>query len=181
MKLIATTLLACLLSLASCVACAADPEPVLQLGSVQVQGDRQIIEALHAIKRALKTPFSDSAEHADDVVCRIDKQLGEAREYLNCATNRDYTRRRDDTQLEILKHLGDPSGADPLQMFVAKQPEHRLRVPVNGAALQTLLTRIPDQLPDDPAAAAATKLRAVPAAATQKAPSGAASPPGYEW
>jgi hypothetical protein len=166
-----------LASLLASTACGADPEPTLQLGTVQVQGNEQIIQTLHAIKLALRAPFSDSAEHADDVVCRIDKQLGDAREYLDCSTNRDYTRRRDDTQLEILKHLGDPSGGDPLAMFVAKQPDHHVHAAVNGAALQALLTHIPDVLP----APDAKKPAIVPAASTQKAPASATSQPATQW
>jgi hypothetical protein len=175
MRLIASSALACLLATAASAAYAADPEPTLQLGTVQVQGNEQIIQTLHAIKLALHTPFSDSAEHADDVVCRVNKELGDPREYLDCSTNRDYTRRRDATQVEILKSLGNPLGANLLAMFIAIEPDHRVHTAVNGAALHALLDHIPDVLPD-------TQKRAiVPAATTQKAPASATSQPTTQW
>lgn len=160
----------------------ADDPMTLQLGAVQVKGDRQVIQTLHAIKLALHEPFSDSAADAGKVVCRIVKQLGETREYLDCATNRDYTQRRDATQLEALKHLGDPAGAEPLSQFMAVQPEHRIHTVVNGAALQAVLEHIPDVLPPEMQAAAdGTAPKPVPAATTQKAPASATSQPSTQW
>jgi hypothetical protein len=125
-----------------------DREPVLQLGTISVSGERKIVQTLRAIKAALHTPFSSDAAHANDVVCRINKPLGEAREYLDCATNRDYARRRDATQVSVaIGTLGVPGGADILRSFVSEQPQHQLHVPVQGGALQALLARVPDAPP----------------------------------
>jgi hypothetical protein len=153
----------------------------LQLGSISVQGDQKIVETLRDIKHALRAPFTDDPAHADDVVCRIEKQLGEAREYLDCATNRSYSRRRDATQISVATGtLGVPGGADLFKAFVALQPEQRLHVPVNGAGLQELLQRIPDaslQAGTAPVQGPA----ASPAAATRAAPAPAAPPDTWNW
>src|SRR5690348_851375 len=179
-------ILACLLALctAPTLLYAADApgdkgQPTLQLGTVQVQGEAKIMAALRAIKSALKTPFSDDPAHADDPVCRIVKQLGEAREYLDCATNRDYAQRRDATQIAVFSGtLGVPGGADLLRSFLAKAPQHHIRTQVNGAGLQALLARIPDVSDAAaPAPVVAPLSQAVPAAATQKAPASATSQP----
>jgi hypothetical protein len=136
-------------------------EPVLQLGVVSVKGQRDVMNTLRSIKLALKTPYSDDPAHADDLVCRIEKQLGEAKEYLDCGINRDLSQRRDSTQTTIFSGtLGVPNGTDLLRSFVAKQPQHHLRVPVNGGNLQKVL----EQIPDAPVAAAGTAM--APAAAS---------------
>ncbi|HEY3858230.1 MAG TPA: hypothetical protein VGM47_01310 [Gammaproteobacteria bacterium] len=141
-------------------------QPSLQLGTISVTGQRDVINTLRSIKLALKTPYSDDAAHADDLVCRIDKQLGEAKEYLDCGINRDLTKRRDSTQTNIMiTTLGVPGGTDLLRGFIAAQPEHHLRVPVNGAGLQTVLEQIPDAPP-------------VAAAGTAVSPAAASSAPG---
>lgn len=128
-------------------ASAADPqEPTLQLGKITVSGQYQIVRALRAIKVALHTSFSNDPAHADDVVCRINKALGEQHEYLDCATNRNYTRRRDAVHIAgITGTTGLPAGGD-IQMFnalITAQPEHQLHVPVQGGALQALPARTP--------------------------------------
>lgn len=137
--------IASMLAIAPSAVCAADPGATLQLGTIQVKGDQQIIAALQAIKLALKAPYSNDPAHADDPVCRIEKQLGETREYLNCGTNRDLAKRRDATQLSVeTGTLGTAPGADLLRSFLAKQPDHQIHMKVNGGALQALLARIPD-------------------------------------
>lgn len=157
-------------------------EPTLQLGTVEVQGNQQIVATLQAIKLALKAPFSNDPAHANDPVCRIEKSLGEAREYLNCATNRDYIVRRDATQLAVENGtLGVPGGADLLRSFLARQPDHRIHMPVKGAGLQALLARIPDAPVTVPAADTQAAPKAVPAAATQRAPASATSQPATQW
>ena len=165
----------------------ASSQPTIELGTVEVQGSEKIVAALQAIKVALKTPFSDDPAHANDPVCRIVKQLGEAREYLDCATNRDYSRRRDATQTAIMSNLyGAPAGADLLRGLIAKQPLHELHMPVNGGNLQALLARLPEQPVVVPAAAAGSLPTPVPAAATHKSEPPAAStgtipPPTTQW
>ncbi len=120
-------------------------QPVLQLGVVSVTGQHDVISVLRSIKLALKTPYSDDPAHADDMVCRIEKQLGEAKEYLDCGINRDLSKRRDSTQMSIMSGtLGVPPHTDLFQSFVTAQPQHHLRVPVNGGNLQAVLQQIPD-------------------------------------
>ena len=74
----------------------ADDQPVMQLGTVEVQGSEKIVATLRAIKVTLKAPFSDDPARANDPVCRIVKQLGDAREYLTApltATSPSHVRR----------------------------------------------------------------------------------------
>lgn len=157
-------------------------QPVMQLGTVQVHGNEKIMATLRAIKLALKSPFSNDPAHADDPVCRIEKSLGEAREYLNCATNRDYIKRRAATQLSVeTGTLGVPGGADLLRSFLAQEPDHRIHMAVKGAGLQALLAQIPDAPAEAPAAATSAAPKSVPAAATQKAPASATAQPATQW
>src|SRR5690348_1941918 len=124
--------------LAPCVLHAGEPAPAkvedgptLQLGNITVSGQYQIVRTLRVIKVALHTAFSNDPVHANDVVCRINKGLGEQHEYLDCATNRDYPRRRDAVQTAgIIGTTGLPVGGD-IQMFnalLAAQPNHQLHV-----------------------------------------------------
>lgn len=158
---------------------APDTQPTLHLGTIEVRGAAQIVAALRVIKIALRTPFSDDPAHADDPVCRIQKQLGETREYLDCATNRDFRRRREATQVAItVGSIGVPDGADIFRAFIAKQPEHHLHLPVNGGNLQALLARIPDDATLVAPAASAPAPKAVPA--VTPAPASATSQPGIQ-
>jgi len=144
---------------------ARDQQAVLYLGKIQVSGYEKVVATLRAIKLALKTPFSTDAAHADQVVCRINKRLGETREYLDCASNRNYTARRDVSQLAAMGAQNDSNifGAGmiiALNELISAQPNHQLHVPVNGAALQNLVEQIPD----------------APAATTQPSPAAATMP-----
>lgn len=171
-------LASCCLSLAALAdEPATEPPPTLQLGTVSVTGERKIMETLQAIKVALHAPFSSDAAHANYVVCRINKSLGEAREYLDCATNRDFTQRREATQTTIMiGTYGVPGGGNPLDYFVAAQPNHQLHMPVQGAALRALLARVPDAPTDEGA-----RLQASPAAATRVPPASTKTPaPGAQ-
>jgi hypothetical protein len=124
---------------------------ILYLGKLPITGQQKIVDTLLAIKAALREPYSDAPENADKVVCRINKVLGEAREYLDCATNADYSRRRAAAQSAMLtRKLGTVEAYDnegtqmDFDALVASQPDHRLHVPVNAAALQALLASLPD-------------------------------------
>lgn len=143
-------------------------QPTIELGTVQVKGDKEVLSALRAIKTALHTAFSDDPAHANDVVCRINKGMGEAREYLDCATNRNYGKRREAVKTALLVGtLGQPAGGD-IQMFkgiLAQQPDNAIHMQVNGGALQALLQQIPDA--DASSAAPAPATAPPPAAATQ--------------
>lgn len=155
-------------------------EPTLFLGKIAVTGQENIVRTLQAIKVALKAPFSNAPADADKVVCRINKVLGEAREYLDCASNRDYIRRREATQIAILASAsqadqcgGACSAEIKLHNMLDIQPAHRLHVPVNGGSFQKLLDSIP--LPE-PASALA------PAGTTTAAPGVASgAPDGAGW
>ena len=137
---------------------------VLYLGHVAVDGQRAILMTLQAIKVALKNPYSDKPEDADKIVCRINRQLGETREYLDCATNRNYSRRKEVTQIQILstdsQHQADPfangnmgkaqvkgiedaNATQALNDLMAYEPGSRLHVPVNGPGLRKLLESLP--------------------------------------
>lgn len=129
---------------------AASGQPTIYLGKIPVTGQANIVKTLQAIKIALKAPFSNAPADADKVVCRINKVLGEASEYLDCASNRDFIRRREATQIAILAassqadQCGGPcSLAIQIHNLVSMQPQHRLHVPVNGGNFQKLLDGIP--------------------------------------
>ncbi|HSN18702.1 MAG TPA: hypothetical protein VLV87_10915 [Gammaproteobacteria bacterium] len=126
--------------------------PTLYLGKLPITGQQHIVDTLLAIKMALKEPMSDSADKADKVVCRINKGTGDMREYLDCATNRDLAARHEFSQEQMLARrngLAPGEYEEPTQQdfdgLIAAQPNHRLHVPINGAALQAIL----DSLPDD--------------------------------
>ena len=148
---------AMLLSLAVLPALADDAAPqgdvpILYLGKLPITGQQKIVDTLLAIKMALREPHSDAADKAGTVVCRISKDTGTLREYLDCATNRDLALRHEYSQEQMLvRRNGLPAnfyGEQFQQDFdglIAAQPNHRLHVPINGAALQAIL----DSLPDD--------------------------------
>ena len=125
--------------------------PILYLGKLPITGQQKIVDTLVAIKAALKEPLSDAADKADKVVCRINKDTGSMREYLDCATNRDLAVRHEHVQEEMLARrnglppgeYGDASQQD-FDGLIASQPNHRLHVPINGGNLLALLARLPD-------------------------------------
>ena len=126
--------------------------PTLYLGKLPITGQQKIVDTLLAIKAALKEPLSGSADKAEKVVCRINKDTASRREYLDCATNKDLSRLHEYSQQEMLSRSNGLPFSDypePLQQdfdgLVASQPNHRLHVVINGAALQSVL----DSLPDD--------------------------------
>lgn len=172
---------AALLALACLLPARADEprkdDATLYLGNITIVGQQKIVNALRAIKLALRTPYSNDPAHADDVVCRINKGLGEQHEYLDCATNKNYSKRRDATQMSVLVGtLGIPDGGVS-QLFaamIATQPEHRLHVPVQGGALQALLAQVPD---DARVVEPGEGVQAVPAASTVAAPAGSTAGP----
>jgi hypothetical protein len=127
-------------------------QPVLYLGQLPITGQQQIVDTLLAIKAALKEPLSAKPADADKVVCRINKGTGTAHEFLDCATNRIYSAEHEQLQNAMLaRSNGLPPGEygeatqQDFDGLVAEQPHHRLHVPINGAALRSLL----DSLPDD--------------------------------
>jgi len=124
---------------------------VLHLGKLSITGQQKIIDTLLAIKAALHQPLSNDPADAGKVVCRINKQTGGALEYLDCATNRDLSARHEYTQEQMLaRRNGLPPGEygeatqQDFDGLIASQPNHRLHVSVNGAALQAVLNSLPD-------------------------------------
>src|SRR5262249_15894333 len=92
------------------------------------------------------------ADKANTVVCRINKGTGDMREYLDCATNRDLASRHEFSEEQMLsRRNGLPLNTTAYTFqqefdgLIAAHPNHRLHVPINGAALQSIL----DSLPDD--------------------------------
>lgn len=178
-------LLACLIGMTLGAAARADDGTTLYLGDISVSGQAQIVAALQTIKSALHEPLSNDPAHADDLVCRINKGLGEQREYLDCATNRYYTRERDALHGSVMVGTtGLPHGGEAVQglkAMIQRRPDHSIHVPVQGGALQALLARLPDDAQVvDPAATTApgqVPAAAIPAASTQAAPAAATKPP----
>lgn len=134
--------------------------PVMYLGRIQVEGEKNIFLTLQSIKVALLRPYSTSPQDADLVVCRIEKSMTEAVDYLDCDTNRNYAARRDASQLAFMTAQGRAGGSGSNQIaelrnqvavdeemmlanLVVGQPGHKLHVPVNGGAFRKLLDRLP--------------------------------------
>lgn len=155
---------------------------VMYLGKVPIVGDKNIFLTLQSIKVALLRPYSSKAEDANLVVCRIDKSMSEALEYLDCDTNRDYSQLRDMSQLAFLSAMGhagkqnsqgdfDPLGqsmVDSTVIFenlINIQPNHRLHIPINGGNLRKLLDTIPMPTSDQETTQAPTPATEAPAAA----------------
>ena len=150
------------------------PAVSMNLGAIHVEGERQVIETLQAIKIALNRPFSPGRTHENDVVCRIHKAMGRAVEYLDCATNRYYTARREITQTAMVIGESDnpaegltcASSACYENVFAALNEGlsrirgHQLHVQVNAGALKALLAKVPYPAPEvapaTPAPAAGT-------------------------
>jgi hypothetical protein len=130
---------------------ASSEQPVLHLGQLSITDQQQIVDTLLAIKKALHEPLSGDPADANKVVCRINRGTDTAHEYLDCATNKVYTVHHDSLQSAMMvASTGLPiyQYDDPTQQefdgLIAKQPEHRLHVPVNGGALLALLNSLPD-------------------------------------
>lgn len=151
------------------------PATTMHLGTVDVNGQQDIVRTLQALKIALKRPFSTRAADADLIVCRINKAMGEAKEYLECATNREYSQQRAATQLQRMvtdpqaqtdARAGDSGAVNramveagreiALENIIAQQPGRRLNVPVNASQLQELLAQIPLPVTATAAPAAST-------------------------
>ena len=133
---------------------------VMYLGKTPITGDANIFHVLQSIKVALMRPYSTKAADANLVVCRINRAMSEALEYLDCDFNRDYTQLRDQSQMSFLAAVGhagkqnsqgdfNPLGQsmdDSMVVFedlINIQPNHRLHIPINGGNLMKLLNSLP--------------------------------------
>lgn len=133
---------------------------VMYLGKTPITGDANIFHVLQSIKVALMRPYSTKAADANLVVCRINRAMSEALEYLDCDFNRDYTQLRDQSQMSFLAAVGHAgkqssqgdfnslgqSADDSVVIFeslINIQPNHRLHIPINGGNLMKLLNSLP--------------------------------------
>ena len=133
---------------------AGNDQPVIQLGKIQVKGEKQIIKVLQSIKIALRQPYSSDPRLANVVVCRIENDIGShAKQLLVCGTNRTLAKRRDriQTALTVMLSAPTPGGEQAevsvLQEMLESLPDNYLHAPVNGPALRALLKKIPDPPP----------------------------------
>ncbi|HEY1772531.1 MAG TPA: hypothetical protein VGH91_04995 [Gammaproteobacteria bacterium] len=122
----------------------------MYLGKIEVKGQKNIVRTLQAIKIALSRPISVDPADAQAIVCRIEKPLGEVSEYLECATNEDYTKQRDAIHRSMESTFGSPlqctgrcSEDNWLQHLVAKQADSRIHMRVDGPAFRKLIRGIP--------------------------------------
>lgn len=163
MKLTAALVLG--FALAAPLAATGDDQPkqettVMYLGKTPITGDRNIFLTLQSIKVALKRPISTSASEENKVVCRINKSMSDALDYLDCDTNLHLTQQRDAAQLAYVKAVGragkpaSQAGFDSntqlaqdsrvvFESLIDNQPNHRLHIPVNAGALRKLLDSLP--------------------------------------
>ena len=133
---------------------------VMYLGKTPITGDANIFHVLQSIKVALMRPYSSKAADANLVVCRINRSMSEALEYLDCDFNRDYTQLRDLSQMSFMAavgHAGKQSSQGDFnslgqsmddstvifESLINIQPNHRLHIPINGGNLMKLLNSLP--------------------------------------
>lgn len=128
----------------------------IYLGRVEVHGQKNIIEALQAIKIGLQLPYSSDPKMANVVVCRLVPVAGShITDHLICGTNRILAKRRD--ALEIVMSIAIAQNSGPfgctgacyvkvfnaMNQVLLGQPSYILDQRVNGAAVHAMLEKIP--------------------------------------
>lgn len=127
---------------------------VIYLGSIAIDGQRQIFQTLQDIKVALEQPFSSDPRLADVMVCRLADELGShAKQVLICGTNRTLAQNRELVRTVIAASISTGNGCGPdgcgmplvgvLDQSVNSLPHLYLMQQVNGPSLQALLASIP--------------------------------------
>jgi hypothetical protein len=138
---------------------------VIQLGNIQVKGQRQIIKVLQAIKVALRQPISTDPKLADVLVCRLQNQVGShIKQWLECGTNRILLRRQYAVHTAMDAAVGGETEGvkcvssecygevfSALNQVIENQPGNYLHAAVDGPGLRALLTKIPNPVPAKPA------------------------------
>ncbi|HEX2667115.1 MAG TPA: hypothetical protein VHP13_01970 [Gammaproteobacteria bacterium] len=131
---------------------------VIYLGSIAVDGQRNIYHALQDIKVALDQPLSSDPKLAEVMVCRLADEIGiRAKQVLICGTNRALLQNRElmqviaamDGGLEMpgAQACGDAACGGRvvgiLEDSINMQPHLYLMQQVNGQSLNALLASIP--------------------------------------
>lgn len=127
----------------------------MSLGKVEVHGERDIYRVLQDIKVGLRQPYSTDPKLANVVVCRLLPQAGShIMEHLICGTNRALAEQRFSVQTGMAVAESEQPACDPscvmehiftkLNIYLQNIPNHSLRATVNGAALRTVLQKLPD-------------------------------------
>lgn len=131
---------------------------VIYLGSIAVDGQRNVYHALQDIKVALDQPLSSDPSLAEVMVCRLADEIGtHAKQVLICGTNRALLQNRDLMQMMVAYGGGvQTPGAEAcidascggrvvgiLGDSISSQPRLYLMQQVNGPSLNALLASIP--------------------------------------
>lgn len=133
-----------------------DPNMVMYLGNIPVQGQQNITRTLQAIKVALTLPYSNDPKMANVMVCRLEDHAGShVKQELICGTNRLLSQQRAALQTSVTVAAAQNSGgatcvsarcyeavSEALNTVIAQTSGHYLHTTVDGAALRGLLQQL---------------------------------------
>jgi hypothetical protein len=113
----------------------------MQLGKVEVEGLKPLVEVLQQMKTAIDAPFSNDPKHYDDMVCRLEQHLDSRAQglLLDCGTQGWFNMRRTAYHRDMLRN------PDLTSTPRLGNPWHVLR-PLNMeqvAALRQVLGKLP--------------------------------------